>query len=208
MPRQAAWACGGSASASRRWRSSARWSAYARRTRRALPDQGRHRLRTALPKPGASDARLRRALPRLPRRAPRRPRHGLRHVLFGLLVRENERVHDLIDLQLMEELIEDYSRLEAASVEIFELRRTHAWPPTLTAEPTWPETYRGLAAGSNSRPRTSPRPSPECRVWSTGYRAQICQTKGHPSSLGARLLASRSVERRSVWRPMSSRLRL
>lgn len=60
--------------------------------------------------------------------------------------RENERVHDLIDLQLMEELIEDYSRVKAASVEIFELRGTHAWPPTLTAEPTWPETYRELAA--------------------------------------------------------------
>jgi hypothetical protein len=60
--------------------------------------------------------------------------------------RENERVHDLIDLQLMEELVEDYNRVKAASVEIFELRRMHAWPPTLTAEPTWPETYRELAA--------------------------------------------------------------
>jgi hypothetical protein len=60
--------------------------------------------------------------------------------------RENERVHDLIDLQLMEELIEDYSRLKAAAVEIFDLRQTHSWPPTLTVEPTWPETYRELAA--------------------------------------------------------------
>jgi hypothetical protein len=60
--------------------------------------------------------------------------------------RENERVHDLIDLQLMEELIEDYSRVKAASIEIFELRGTHAWPPTLTAEPNWPDTYRKLAA--------------------------------------------------------------
>lgn len=61
--------------------------------------------------------------------------------------RENERVHDLIDLQLMEELIEDYSRVRVACIEIFELRRTHSWPPTLTVEPTWPETYRELAAG-------------------------------------------------------------
>ncbi len=59
--------------------------------------------------------------------------------------RENERVHDLIDLQLMEELIEDYSRVKAASVEIFDLRQTHSWPPTLTVEPTWPDTYRELA---------------------------------------------------------------
>lgn len=60
--------------------------------------------------------------------------------------RENDRVHDLIDLQLMQELIEDYSRLSTACIEIFELRRTHAWPPTLTIEPTWRETYRALAA--------------------------------------------------------------
>jgi Nucleotidyl transferase AbiEii toxin, Type IV TA system len=60
--------------------------------------------------------------------------------------RENERVHDLVDLQLMEELIEDYGRVKAACIEIFELRGTHAWPPTLTAEPTWSETYRELAA--------------------------------------------------------------
>jgi Nucleotidyl transferase AbiEii toxin, Type IV TA system len=60
--------------------------------------------------------------------------------------RENERVHDLIDLQLMETPIENYSRVRAAAVEIFDLRQTHSWPPTLTVEPTWPETYRELAA--------------------------------------------------------------
>ncbi len=43
-------------------------------------------------------------------------------------------------------LIEDYSREKAACIEIFGLRRTHSWPPTLTIEPTWPETYRELAA--------------------------------------------------------------
>jgi hypothetical protein len=46
----------------------------------------------------------------------------------------------------MEELIEDYSPVKAASVEIFDLRRTHSWPPTLTVEPTWPDTYSQLAA--------------------------------------------------------------
>jgi hypothetical protein len=60
--------------------------------------------------------------------------------------RENERVHDLIDLQLMEELIEDYGRVNAACVEVFDLRATHAWPPPLNIEPTWPDTYRQLAA--------------------------------------------------------------
>lgn len=60
--------------------------------------------------------------------------------------RENERVHDLIDLLLMEELIEDDARLKEACVEVFELRATHAWPPMLTVEPSWGEVYVGLAA--------------------------------------------------------------
>jgi hypothetical protein len=60
--------------------------------------------------------------------------------------RENERVHDLIDLQLLEELIEDYNRVNIACVETFALRAAHTWPPTLTIEPTWPGTYRQLAA--------------------------------------------------------------
>lgn len=56
------------------------------------------------------------------------------------------RVHDLIDLQLMEELIEDPGRVKEACIEVFDLRGTHPWPPTLTIEPTWPDTYRQLAA--------------------------------------------------------------
>lgn len=60
--------------------------------------------------------------------------------------RENERVHDLIDLLLMEELIEHDARVKEACVEIFELRVAHPWPPTLSVEPSWPEVYVGLAA--------------------------------------------------------------
>lgn len=60
--------------------------------------------------------------------------------------RENERVHDLIDLQLMEELIDDYRRVRSACIEIFGLRGTHPWPPALNAEPAWPDIYRELAA--------------------------------------------------------------
>lgn len=60
--------------------------------------------------------------------------------------RENERVHDLIDLQLMQELIEDYSRVKEACIQTFDMRRTHPWPPTLTIQPTWPDTYLALAS--------------------------------------------------------------
>ena len=60
--------------------------------------------------------------------------------------RENERVHDLIDLLLIEKLIEDDARVKEACVEIFDLRATHEWPPTLTVEPSWREVYLGLVA--------------------------------------------------------------
>jgi hypothetical protein len=60
--------------------------------------------------------------------------------------RENERVHDLIDLQLMEELIEDYHPVKAACIEIFNLRKRQEWPPDLAAEPNWPDTYSQLTA--------------------------------------------------------------
>lgn len=59
--------------------------------------------------------------------------------------RENERVQDLIDLMLMEELIEDIAGVRDACIEIFELRATHPWPPTLGVEPGWLEVYPGLA---------------------------------------------------------------
>jgi hypothetical protein len=60
--------------------------------------------------------------------------------------RENERVHDLIDLLLMEELIEDDRLVKDACVETFELRGSHPWPPTLTIEPNWPGVYAALVA--------------------------------------------------------------
>jgi hypothetical protein len=60
--------------------------------------------------------------------------------------RENERAHDLIDLQLMGELIDDLRYVERACKEVFALRRTHRWPPTLTIEPGWRATYPALAA--------------------------------------------------------------
>jgi hypothetical protein len=60
--------------------------------------------------------------------------------------RENERAHDLIDLLLMAELIEDYGRVKQACVETFDGRRTHDWPPTADVEPNWRAVYPVLAA--------------------------------------------------------------
>lgn len=60
--------------------------------------------------------------------------------------RENERAHDLIDLLLMRELVEDYVRVKQACVETFDGRRTHGWPPTAEVEPNWRDVYPALAA--------------------------------------------------------------
>jgi len=60
--------------------------------------------------------------------------------------RENERAHDLIDLLLMEELIEDYGRVKQACVQTFDSRGTHPWPPTIDVEPNWRDVYPPLVA--------------------------------------------------------------
>jgi hypothetical protein len=60
--------------------------------------------------------------------------------------RANQRFWDLIDLILLEELGDDLARVREASVEIFERRRTHSWPPELVAPAAWIEPYRATAA--------------------------------------------------------------
>jgi hypothetical protein len=59
--------------------------------------------------------------------------------------RQNERAHDLIDLLLMAELVEDYGRVKQACLETFDRRRTHGWPPTAEVEPNWRDVYPVLA---------------------------------------------------------------
>ncbi len=62
--------------------------------------------------------------------------------------KENDRFRDLIDLLLLEELVADdaWSGVRAACVEVFELRRKHAWPPSVTVFPGWPDAYTELAS--------------------------------------------------------------
>lgn len=60
--------------------------------------------------------------------------------------RENERAHDLIDLLLMDELIEDHGGVKKTCLDIFSVRGTHDWPSTLDVEPNWREVYPTFAA--------------------------------------------------------------
>ena len=54
---------------------------------------------------------------------------------------ENDRSRDLIDLILLRELVEDLSAVREACVITFERRGKHSWPPDLSIEPSWPDTY-------------------------------------------------------------------
>jgi hypothetical protein len=58
---------------------------------------------------------------------------------------ENDRSRDLIDLILLGDLVEDLGAVREACVTTFERRGKHSWPPELSIEPSWPETYAAEA---------------------------------------------------------------
>jgi hypothetical protein len=66
--------------------------------------------------------------------------------------RDNPRVRDLIDLQLVRRLLrdDDLPRVRDACVAIFETRGTHQWPPDLVAPATWPAAYKRLVEEEKS----------------------------------------------------------
>jgi hypothetical protein len=68
--------------------------------------------------------------------------HACTEILEG---RDNERFADLLDLQLLDELVEDWSAVRTACEEVFSLRAKQAWPPAVTIHPAWPDAYRTLA---------------------------------------------------------------
>jgi hypothetical protein len=60
----------------------------------------------------------------------------------------NERAHDLVDLQLLdqEEAI-DMAEVAAVATRLFAARRTHPWPPTVMAHDGWDTVYAAAAEG-------------------------------------------------------------
>ncbi|MGI8755494.1 MAG: nucleotidyl transferase AbiEii/AbiGii toxin family protein [Acidimicrobiales bacterium] len=58
---------------------------------------------------------------------------------------ENPRFRDLIDLQLLEAFEPDPSSVRDACKRVFAARAQHAWPPTVVAQPSWPDAYRAMA---------------------------------------------------------------
>jgi len=62
--------------------------------------------------------------------------------------KDNERFHDLLDLQLLAEIVdgEAWTVVRAACEEVFTGRRKHTWPPSITLYPEWPTGYAKLAS--------------------------------------------------------------
>jgi Nucleotidyl transferase AbiEii toxin, Type IV TA system len=60
---------------------------------------------------------------------------------------ENLRVHDLIDLLLLRDLVpgDGWAAVRNACVDTFTVRGTHSWPPPLAIYPSWPQTFTALA---------------------------------------------------------------
>jgi hypothetical protein len=60
---------------------------------------------------------------------------------------ENPRFHDLLDLILLRELVDqDWAGVRSACTDIFKVRGKQPWPPELVIPPSWPEAFAALAA--------------------------------------------------------------
>lgn len=61
---------------------------------------------------------------------------------------ENQRVHDLIDLLLLCDLVGagGWPAVRSACLDTFAVRGTHAWPPQLVVYPSWPGAYALIAS--------------------------------------------------------------
>ena len=58
---------------------------------------------------------------------------------------ENHRFTDLLDLQLLEELVDDWPAVRSACEAVFRLRQKQPWPPAVTVFPSWAEAYAASA---------------------------------------------------------------
>lgn len=62
--------------------------------------------------------------------------------------RGNERAHDLVDLQILEQEEEiDFVAVGATARRLFAARRSHPWPPTVVAYASWATIYAEAADG-------------------------------------------------------------
>ncbi len=77
----------------------------------------------------------------------------------------NERYRDLADLLLMRELAHDMRGILEASVEVFALRGTHAWPPSFEPPAFWAEPFGRLAGDVGLAAKTPAQAAAEAQAF-------------------------------------------
>nr|WP_238362786.1 nucleotidyl transferase AbiEii/AbiGii toxin family protein [Actinopolymorpha pittospori] len=73
--------------------------------------------------------------------------HQIAQKLHACSAPGNERAHDLVDLQLLLTEQVDLAAVRVTCKRLFASRRAHAWPPVVTAGPTWATVYANAADG-------------------------------------------------------------
>ena len=77
-------------------------------------------------------------------------RYQLAHKIHGMTRpgtdgRPNERVQDAVDALMLRELVLDLGRARIACVHVFEVRRTHLWPPYFAPPESWAGPFGQIA---------------------------------------------------------------
>jgi hypothetical protein len=62
---------------------------------------------------------------------------------------DNQRFTDLLDLQLLEELVDDWPAVRTACEEVFGLREKHPWPPAVAVYASWTNAYAASAVANH-----------------------------------------------------------
>jgi hypothetical protein len=86
----------------------------------------------------------------------------------------NDRAHDLVDLQILEqEEGLDLAAIAGTARRLFASRRSHLWPPTVVAHPSWAAIYEEAADGLDVLPAVG-----AAVTWANGLIQRITASNG------------------------------
>ncbi len=86
----------------------------------------------------------------------------------------NERAHDLVDLQILEQEEQlDLAAIDATATRLFSARRQHAWPPAIVAHSAWTTIYAEAADGLDVRPQVD-----DAVAWANDFVSRIVGAEG------------------------------
>lgn len=85
----------------------------------------------------------------IPQPSPLMPlHHQIAQKLHGVTEPNNERVHDLIDLQIITKMGHiDFTKTKNTCIRLFSYRKTQSWPPIVVKNEKWDELYQDQVEG-------------------------------------------------------------